>query len=91
MVQLEIVHFVVKYDVPCNDWLEIVTPDDKWRVCGAYRSTVKSAAVNITFHSDQDTGHEGVWIRYSGKSADCFLVLGSVSLAVFRTAIALSL
>ncbi|KAK2183174.1 hypothetical protein NP493_321g02001 [Ridgeia piscesae] len=65
MVQLEVVHFVVKYDVPCNDWLEIVTPNDKWRVCGAYRSTVKTAAVNITFHSDQDTGHEGVWMRYS--------------------------
>ncbi|KAI0210837.1 hypothetical protein LSAT2_004385, partial [Lamellibrachia satsuma] len=65
MVQLEVVHFVVKYDVPCNDWLEIVTPDDRWRVCGAYRSTVKSAALNLTFHSDQTNGHEGVWVRFS--------------------------
>ncbi len=67
-IRLEATHFIVKYDNPCEDWLEISMVGRTRRLCGAYRSTLRSNSFNLTFHSDNEDGHQGVWLYYSSTS-----------------------
>ena len=65
-IRLDFTHFIIKYDYPCKDWVEIVMDGQVRRLCGAYRSTLLSAALNLTFHSDSVQGHQGLWLHFTG-------------------------
>ena len=64
-IQLEATHFIIRFDRPCKDWLEISIGDRNRKLCGAYRSTLQSPGYNLTFHSDESGGHQGVWLFFS--------------------------
>jgi hypothetical protein len=66
-IRLEFTHFIIKYDHPCKDWVEIAMDGQVRRLCGAYRSTLLSRALNLTFHSDGDNGHQGLWLNFASK------------------------
>ena len=70
-VQLEATHFIIKHDNPCKDWVEIAMSGSKRRLCGAYRSTLFNQEFNLTFHSDQTNGHQGLWLHFSCTSTLC--------------------
>lgn len=65
-VQLEATHFIIKHDSPCKDWVEITMSGQMRRLCGAYRSTLFNKSFNLTFHSDDEFGHQGLWLHFSG-------------------------
>ena len=66
-IQLDFTHFIVKYDYPCKDWVELELAGQKRRLCGAYRSTLLTRDFNLTFHSDDKQGHQGLWLHFSGR------------------------
>lgn len=57
----------MKFDHPCQDWLEVQVGSHRKRLCGAYRSTLRSYAFNLTFHSNENQGHQGIWLHFSGS------------------------
>ncbi len=67
-IQLEATHFIIRFDSPCKDWLEIGIGKRSRRLCGAYRSTLESSGYNLTFHSDEEGGHQGVWLHFARKN-----------------------
>ncbi|CAH1798970.1 unnamed protein product [Owenia fusiformis] len=64
-IELETIHFIVKFDTPCKDWLEIGMGDQKRKVCGPYRATLLSDVYALKFHSDKANGHQGFWMKFS--------------------------
>ena len=65
-VRLSVTQFIIKYDNPCKDWVEVLVDGDVRRLCGAYRSTLTSEAIDIVFHSDGSQGHQGFWLYFKG-------------------------
>ena len=39
-IQLQAIHFIIKYDDPCKDWLEVKMGTQRRKLCGAYRLVI---------------------------------------------------
>lgn len=73
-VRLEAIHFTIKYDSPCRDWLEIASGHYRRRLCGAYRSTLVSDRFRLSLHTDRRDSHQGLWLFFNGTYTAVFLL-----------------
>ncbi len=85
-VRLEAIHFTIKYDSPCRDWLEIASGHYKRRLCGAYRSTLVSDRFRLSLHTDKRDSHQGLWLFFNGKHTSA---LGHTSVCLTRATLLL--
>jgi len=66
-IRLDFTHFLVKYDQPCLDWVEITVNGNSRRLCGSHKMSVIGSNISVVFHSDSTSGHQGLWCQFSRK------------------------
>ena len=78
-IRLDFTHFLIKYDLPCRDWVEIYVNGVSKRLCGSHRLTAIGTDVIIQFHSDDSFEHQGLWCQFSSELAFAVWHRGTLS------------